>query len=56
MAVVMMPFAYSIATGIMFGILSWVILKVLIGKAKDVSAIMWISFLLFAAYIATLII
>ncbi len=56
MAVVMMPFAYSIATGIMFGILSWVILKVLIGKYKDVSAIMWISFLLFAAYIATLII
>ena len=56
LAVVMMPFAYSIATGIMFGILSWVILKVLIGKIKDVSAIMWISFLLFVAYIATLVI
>ena len=55
LAVVMMPFAYSIATGIMFGILSWVILKVLIGKIKDVSAIMWISFLLFVAYILTLV-
>lgn len=55
LAVIMMPFAYSIATGIMFGIVSWVILKVVIGKAKDISAIMWISFLLFALYIATLV-
>lgn len=56
LAVIMMPFAYSIATGIMFGIVSWVILKVATGKIKDVSAIMWISFLLFAAYIVTLVI
>ncbi|MBQ9097065.1 MAG: NCS2 family permease [Clostridia bacterium] len=55
LAVVMMPFAYSIATGIMFGIVSWVILKVATGKAKDISAIMWISFVLFAIYIATLV-
>ena len=55
LAVVMMPFAYSIATGIMFGIVSWVILKVLTGKVKDISAIMWISFALFAIYIATLV-
>ncbi len=55
LAVVMMPFAYSIATGIMFGIVSWVILKVVTGKVKDVSAIMWISFALFAIYIATLV-
>lgn len=56
LAVIMMPFAYSIATGIMFGIVSWVILKVVTGKAKDISAIMWVSFLLFALYIATLVI
>lgn len=56
LAVIMMPFAYSIATGIMFGIISWVILKVVTGKAKDVSAVMWVSFALFALYIATLII
>ncbi len=55
LAVVMMPFAYSIATGIMFGIVSWVILKVATGKIKDVSAVMWISFALFACYIATLV-
>lgn len=56
LAVVMMPFAYSIATGIMFGIVSWVILKVVTGKIKDVSAIMWVSFALFAIYIVTLVI
>ena len=39
----------------MFGIVSWVILKVCIGKIKDISAIMWISFALFALYIATLV-
>ena len=55
LAVIMMPFAYSIAIGIMFGIVSWVILKVVTGKAKDISAIMWISFVLFAIYIATLV-
>ncbi|MBE7038992.1 MAG: NCS2 family permease [Ruminococcaceae bacterium] len=55
LAVIMMPFAYSIATGIMFGIVSWVILKVVTGKAKDISLIMWISFILFALYIATLV-
>ncbi len=56
LAIIMMPLAYSIATGIMFGIVSWVILKVCIGKIKDISAIMWISFVLFAIYIATLVI
>lgn len=51
LAIVMMPLTYSIANGIMFGILSWVILKLLCGKAKDISAVMWISVALFAAYI-----
>ena len=51
MAIVMMPLTYSIANGIMFGMLSWVILKLVTGKAKDISAIMWISVALFAVYI-----
>ena len=55
LAVVMMPFAYSIATGIMFGIISWVILKICTGKAKDISPVMWGSVALFAIYIYTLI-
>ncbi len=55
MAVVMMPLTYSIANGIMFGILSWVIVKVCTGKVKDVSPIMWVIFVLFALRIASLI-
>ncbi len=55
LAIVMMPFAYSIATGIMFAMISWVVLKIFTGKAKDISPIMWISVLLFAIYIATMV-
>ena len=53
LAIVIMPFTYSIATGIMFGLISWVVLKVLTGKIKDVSAVMWISVALFVLYIVT---
>lgn len=53
LAIVMMPFAYSIATGIMFAMVSWVILKLLTGKVKDISPVMWVSVALFAIYIAT---
>ena len=55
-AVIMMPFTYSIANGIMFGILSWVILKLCTGKAKDIHPIMWISSALFIIRIITLIV
>ena len=55
LALVLMPFTYSIANGIMFGILAWVILKVLTKKVKDIPWVMWISALLFAIRIYTLI-
>ena len=55
LAIIMMPFTYSIANGIMFGMLSWVIIKLFTGKAKDINAIMWICFVLFAARIYTLV-
>ncbi|MEE1352019.1 MAG: NCS2 family permease [Clostridia bacterium] len=51
LAIVMMPLTYSIANGIMFGMLAWVILKVVTGKVKDISAVMWVSVALFALYI-----
>ena len=51
LAIVMMPLTYSIANGIMFAILGWVILKLAIGKIKDISAVMWISVALFVLYI-----
>ncbi len=55
LAVVMMPLAYSIATGIMFAVLAWVILKVVTKKAKDISPIMWVVFVLFALRIVALV-
>lgn len=55
LAIIMMPFAYSIATGIMFGIISWVILKVVTGKIKEIHPVMWVSFALFAVRIATIV-
>ncbi len=55
LAILMMPLAYSIATGIMFAIVAWVILKVAEGKSKDVSPVMWIAFVLFALRIITLV-
>ena len=47
LTIVMMPFAYSIAEGIAFGMMSYVIIKVLSGKAKDVSPLMYILALVF---------
>jgi AGZA family xanthine/uracil permease-like MFS transporter len=45
----MMPFAYSIAEGIVFGMVSYVLLKVASGKSKDVSPIMYVLAILFVA-------
>jgi AGZA family xanthine/uracil permease-like MFS transporter len=47
MTIIMMPFAYSIAQGIVFGILSYVIIKTLTGKFKDIPVITWIIFIIF---------
>ena len=55
MAMLMMPLAYSIATGIMFGIMTWVIIKVFEGKAKDVSPVMWVVFVLFCLRVVSLV-
>lgn len=55
LALAMMPLTYSIATGIMFSVMSWVLLKVLTGKAKDISPVMWVVFVLFALRIVALV-
>ena len=55
LALIMMPFTSSIANGIMFGVVAWVILKVCTGKIKEIHPVMWIAFALFALRIATLV-
>ncbi|MFZ5354829.1 MAG: NCS2 family permease [Bacillota bacterium] len=47
LAIVMMPFTYSISEGIVFGVLSYTVLKVFAGKFKDVSIIMYILSVIF---------
>ncbi len=49
LTIVMMPFAYSIAEGIVFGMVSYVILKLISGKHKDISPIMYMLAVLFIA-------
>ena len=47
LTIIMMPFAYSIAEGIVFGMVSYVVLKVATGKSKDVSIVMYVLAALF---------
>lgn len=47
LTIAMMPFAYSIAEGIVFGIVSYTLIKTFTGKAKNVSALMWVLSVLF---------
>ena len=54
LAIIMMPFTYSIANGIMFAMLFWVILKVCCGKIKEIHPVMWVAAALFIARLVTL--
>lgn len=45
--IIIMPLTYSIAEGIVFGMLSYVLLKLLTGKMKDVSVVMIVLAALF---------
>lgn len=47
LTIIMMPLTYSIAEGIVFGMLAYVLLKTLSGKFKDVSIVMWVLAVLF---------
>lgn len=47
LTIVMMPLSYSISEGILFGVLSYVLLKVLTGKFKDISIVTVVLAILF---------
>ncbi len=47
LTITMMPFAYSIAEGIVFGMVSYVLLKAITGRFKEISLTMWILSFLF---------
>jgi AGZA family xanthine/uracil permease-like MFS transporter len=52
LTIVLMPFAYSITAGIGAGFVSFVILKVANGKARQVHPLMWTASALFVVYFA----
>ncbi|WP_050606620.1 NCS2 family permease [Clostridium niameyense] len=47
LTIIMMPLSYSISDGIVFGVVSYIIIKVLTGKIKDVSLTTFIVGILF---------
>lgn len=47
LTIIMMPLTYSIADGLVFGILSYIFIKLFTGKVKDISAVTWIVGILF---------
>ena len=51
LTIVMMPFAYSIAEGIVAGMTTYTILKAISGRTKEVSITMWVLSILFIARI-----
>ena len=54
LTVVVMPLTYSIANGITIGIVTYVLLKLIVGKGKEISPVMTVLALLLAAYYADL--
>lgn len=48
LTIIMMPFAFSIADGIIFGVLSYIILKLISGAGKEVS---WTTYIVGAVFI-----
>ena len=50
LAIVLMPFTYSISVGIGAGFVSYVLVKVVVGKVRDVHPLMWVVAGLFVVY------
>jgi AGZA family xanthine/uracil permease-like MFS transporter len=53
-AALSMPFTYSIATGIAFGFISYAVIKLLAGQARQVKATVWVIALLWLLKLALL--
>jgi len=52
LTVVTMPFSYSIANGIGVGFISWVIVRSAVGKAREISPLLWVVAFGFLLYFA----
>jgi adenine/guanine/hypoxanthine permease len=52
LTIVLMPFTYSITAGIGAGFITYVFIKLVRGKARDVHLLLWVVALLFVVYFA----
>lgn len=52
LTIVLMPFTYSISVGIGAGFLAYVLIKVVVGKLRDIHPLMWVVAALFVVYFA----
>jgi AGZA family xanthine/uracil permease-like MFS transporter len=52
LVIVLMPFTYSITVGIGAGFIAFVVLKVAVGKVKEVHPLLWVCAALFVLYFA----
>ncbi|BDZ50377.1 hypothetical protein GCM10025867_26180 [Frondihabitans sucicola] len=52
LTVIVMPLTYSISNGIGAGFISWVLVRSLSGKAREISPLLWIVAVGFLVYFA----
>jgi AGZA family xanthine/uracil permease-like MFS transporter len=52
LTIVLMPFTYSITVGIGAGFVTWVVIKLAMGKAREISWLMWVISIAFLIYFA----
>ncbi|MGY1600895.1 NCS2 family permease [Geodermatophilus sp. SYSU D00815] len=52
LTIALMPFTYSITNGIGAGVISFVLLRVAVGRRRDVHPLMWVIAVLFLVYFA----
>ncbi|NYG60060.1 AGZA family xanthine/uracil permease-like MFS transporter [Nocardioides daedukensis] len=52
LTIVLMPFAYSISVGIGAGFLAFVLIKLVVGKVREIHPLMWVVAILFVVYFA----
>lgn len=50
LTIVLMPFTYSITAGIGAGFIAFVLIKIAVGKSKEVHPLMWLAGVLFVLY------
>lgn len=55
LSIIMMVLTSSIANGIMYGVISWVLIKFFTGKCKEINKIMIVIFILFVLRIVALV-